>query len=70
MFYRGHLVEYRSEYVKRVLAVYGVTLITSAIVLLLMGKLPLVEEPAVSIKRVVIVSFAGSFAATVVDSLD
>ena len=69
LFYRDNLRLYRGEYVKRVVAVYTITLVTSAIVLLLIGKLPLVDEPAVAIGRTVAVAFAASFAATVVDSL-
>ena len=70
LFYRQHLRVYRREYLKRVATVYGVTLASSALVLVLIGKLPLIEAPAVAISRTVIVAFAGSFAATVVDSLE
>jgi hypothetical protein len=41
----------------------------AAAVLFAIGKLPLVTQTMVAIKRTIIVAFAASFAATVVDSL-
>ena len=70
LFYRKHMRAYRGEFFKRVTAVYTATLSISAMVLLLIGKLPLIHDPEVAIGRTVIVAFAASFAATVVDSLE
>ena len=53
----------------RVFTVYGVTLLVAATTLFAVGKLPLVSETVVAIKRTIIVAFPASFAATVVDSL-
>lgn len=53
----------------RVFTVYGVTLLVAAATLFVVGKLPLVSETMVAIKRTIIVAFPASFAATVVDSL-
>lgn len=53
----------------RVLAVYSLTLVVAAMVLFAIGKLPVVTETLVALKRTVIVAFPASFAATVVDSL-
>jgi len=59
----------QKQVLARVFTVYGVTLIVVSAVLFLIGKLPLLADPLVAFKRVVIVSFAASFAATVVDSI-
>ncbi len=53
----------------RVITVYGLTLLVSTVILLAIDRLPVLSEPIVALKRLVIVSFAASFAATVVDSL-
>ena len=54
---------------KRVLVTYGVTLMVSALILVMIGKLPLFSESATALKRIVLVAFPASFSATVVDSL-
>jgi uncharacterized membrane protein len=53
----------------RVFAIYFVTLASSAMILLALNHLTTVETVSIAIKRVVIVSFPASFAATVVDSM-
>jgi len=55
--------------VNRVVATYLVTLLVSAAVLMMLSKLPLLTEPLVALKRVILVAFPASFSATVVDSL-
>jgi uncharacterized membrane protein len=59
----------QKQLLKRVMSVYGLTLLVAAAVLFGIGKLPLVTETMVAVKRTIIVAFAASFAATVVDSL-
>ena len=68
-FYGGRIEERRREYVKRVLSVYGVTLVISALCLLAIDKLPLLSDPMVALKRTVLTSLPASFVATVVDGL-
>ena len=53
----------------RTLTVYSVTLLTAALTLFAVDKLPLAADALVSFKRTVIVAFPASFAATVVDSI-
>ncbi len=55
--------------VKRVVATYLVTQLVSAAVLMMLAKLPLLSDPLVAFKRVILVAFPASFSATVVDSL-
>jgi len=59
----------QKELIARVFAVYLLTLVVAGAVLFAIGKLPLLTETMVAIKRTIIVAFPASFAATVVDSL-
>ena len=59
----------QKELLARVLTVYGLTLLVSAAVLFALDKLPLFTDTLVAIKRVVIVAFPASFAATVIDTI-
>jgi len=59
----------QKQLLRRVMSVYGLTLLVAAAVLFAIGKLPLMTETMVALKRTIIVAFAASFAATVVDSL-
>ena len=62
---KGHAKDFR----RRVMFAYGLTLLVSAVVLLAVGKFPLLTDPVVALKRAVIVSLPASFSGTVVDSL-
>ena len=53
----------------RVFAVYFVTMAVSGSILLALNQLTTAETVSIAIKRVVIVSFPASFAATVVDGM-
>ena len=69
VFYRDHFKGYEDEFVKRLVSSYLVTLTVSALVLLLVDKFPLIEEPGAAIRRAILVAFPATFSATVVDSL-
>lgn len=51
------------------LTVYFISNLVALIGLLVIDKLPLVEEPMVAINRIILVAFPASFSATIVDSL-
>lgn len=57
------------DFLQRVIAVYAVTILVCAAILMMLGRLPLLTDPSVTIKRTVLVAFPASFSATVVDSL-
>ena len=57
------------ELIARVMTVYLLTLTISTLILFAIDRLPLVTDPLLALKRVVLVSFPAVFAATVVDSL-
>ncbi len=67
--YNADLSEHGGEFVKRVLAIYIITLAVSVLYLAAIDKFPLMTEPLVAIKRAVVVSLPGSFLATFVDKI-
>ncbi len=52
----------------RVLSTYGLTLVIAALLLFGVDRLDFMGSPAVSLKRIILVAFPASFAATAVDS--
>lgn len=68
--YQGNIKFRLLVFLSRTVLVYLVTLFVVFIVLIAMDKLPLLNEPIVALKRIVIVSFPASMGGVVVDSLD
>ena len=68
-FYDGSLQGRATEFTTRVFAVYFIANLVALIGLLVIDKLPLVEEPMVAINRIILVAFPACFSATIVDSL-
>lgn len=67
LFYAQNLLkEYRSEFVKRVVVAYTVTLLIALLLLVLIGMGPF-DDPLLALKRAVLIAFPGSLAATAVD---
>jgi len=58
----------RKVFFQRVAATYGATLLISAILLFGVNRIDLLHEPLVALKRMILVAFPASFAATAVDS--
>lgn len=57
-------------FILRTLLDYGITLCVVFVILVAIDRMPLFQEPAVGLKRMVILSFPASMGAVVVDSLD
>ena len=68
-FYLGSLREHVAKFMGRVVATYLITLVVAVVLLALLQKLPVVDDPATAVKRAFLVAFPGVFSATVVDSL-
>jgi len=68
-FYRGSLSGHVTEYVKRVLAVYVLSLLVVGGLLTLIQKCPWGVDTALAMKRVVIVAFPASMSAAISDML-
>ena len=58
----------RNAFLHRVVATYSLTLLIAALLLFGVDRLDLFQDPAVALKRTILVAFPASFAATVVDS--
>ena len=53
LFYRDHIKGFAGEFVKRVVSSYLLTLAVSVMMLLLVDKLPLLDDPGVAIRRAI-----------------
>lgn len=69
IFYKDHFRGYQWELTKRVVFVYLITFVVSAMILWLLQKLPVMSDPLTALNRTVLVAFPGCFSGTVVDSL-
>ena len=68
-FFEGSLERNTTKFLARIFTVYFVANGVAIFGLLIIDKLPLIEDPLVAINRIVIVAFPASFSATIVDSL-
>ncbi len=69
IFYKDHFRGYQWDLAKRVVFVYLITFVVSAMILWLLQKLPMMSDPLTALNRTVLVAFPGCFSGTVVDSL-
>ncbi len=67
-FYKEYLRQYLFEYVKRVVAIYVISLAVVAVLLTLIQQCPWTTDWVLAIKRVVIVGLPASLSATVSDA--
>jgi uncharacterized membrane protein len=68
-FYRHKLKGHIIEFIKRIVAVYGVSTLSVILILFLIDKFPYETNPVVAFKRVIIIGFPTIFGAIVTDSL-
>ncbi|MGB0524220.1 MAG: DUF2391 family protein [Flammeovirgaceae bacterium] len=54
----------------RILIDYGVTLIVVFIILLALNRMPLIDEPIIALKRIIVLSFPASMGGVIVDGFD
>ena len=59
-----------SIFIFRVIIAYTIAAVVVALVLLCLDKLPLLAEPLVAIKRIIVITMPASMGAIVVDSFD
>lgn len=57
-------------FVLRIVIAYAITALVVGFVLLALDKLPLLDEPLVSLKRIVVIAMPASMGAIIVDSFD
>lgn len=68
-FYRYMLRDHLVDYVKRVVTIYTLSLMVVGLLLTLIDKCPWATDPAVAVKRMVIVAFPASMSAAVTDTV-
>lgn len=68
-FYRDKLRGNVIEFVKRIIAIYIITILSVILVLFLIDKFPIMTTPYIAIKRVIIIGFPSIFGAVITDSL-
>lgn len=69
LLYHEVVPEDRRHFRRRVFAAYTIALLISALMLLSIDRLPLLDDPALALKRTILVAVGVSFGATTADSL-
>ena len=68
-FYRNNLRDHIFSFIKRIVITYALTLFVVSLLLLLIEKFPYETDPVLALKRVVIVAFPATMAASLTDSI-
>ena len=68
--FQGNIKHRLSSFVSRTLIDYSITLIVVFLILLALNRMPLIEEPFIAIKRIIILSFPASMGGVIVDGFD
>ncbi|EJN3800331.1 DUF2391 family protein [Vibrio alginolyticus] len=68
--FQSHIKNRLSIFIFRVVIAYLIAAVVVALVLFCLDKLPLMNEPLVAIKRVIVITMPASMGAIVVDSFD
>ncbi|MCA2413847.1 DUF2391 family protein [Vibrio chemaguriensis] len=68
--FQSHIKNRVSIFIFRVIIAYLIAAVVVALVLFCLDKLPLMNEPLVAIKRVIVITMPASMGAIVVDSFD
>ncbi|EKA4470960.1 hypothetical protein XM70_c11677 [Vibrio parahaemolyticus] len=68
--FQRNIVERKLVFILRIIVAYLMTALVVVLVLFCINKLPLISEPLVALKRVIIISMPASMGAIVVDSFD
>ena len=68
--FQGQIKNRLSHFILRTIIDYGITLIVVFIILIALNRMPIVEEPLIAIKRIIILSFPASMGGVIVDGFD
>ncbi len=68
-FYRVGFRQHIFEYIKRVMAIYGLSLLVVACILTIILQCPWDTDPILALKRVILVGYPASMSAAVTDSI-
>ncbi|MFT6717115.1 MAG: putative membrane protein [Saprospiraceae bacterium] len=58
------------QFISRTFIVYGVTMIVVFLVLFAINRMPILDEPIIALKRIVLISFPASLGGVIVDGFD
>ena len=68
--FQGNIKNRILAFVIRIIITYLITIFVVSIVLLAIGKLPLISDTAIAIKRIIVIAMPASIGGIVVDSFD
>ena len=68
-YYRSHIKSHWTEFIKRVISTYLISIIVVGLILFLIDKAPVGPEWIITLKRIIIISFPASMSAAVADML-
>lgn len=68
--FQGNIKNRLSHFLFRTLIDYGVTFIVVFIILFALNRMPILEEPLIALKRIIILSFPASMGGVIVDGFD
>lgn len=68
--FQGQIKHRLSHFVLRTIIDYSVTFIVVFIILFALNRMPLLEEPLIAFKRIIILSFPASMGGVIVDGFD
>lgn len=68
--FQGQIKHRLSHYIFRIIMDYGVSLIVVFIVLFALNRMPILDDPIIAIKRIIILAFPASMGGVIVDGFD
>jgi len=68
--FSGQINHRLSHFILRTIIDYMITLFVVFIILLAINRMPIISEPIIALKRIIILSFPASMGGVIVDSLD
>lgn len=68
--FQGKVKHRLYHFILRIIVDYGITLIVVFVIMIALNKMPIIDEPIVALKRIILLSFPASMGGVIVDSLD
>jgi Predicted membrane protein len=68
--FQGQIKHRLSHFALRTIIDYGVTFVVVFIILFALNRMPIIEEPLIAFKRIILLSFPASMGGVIVDGFD
>ena len=68
--FAGNINHRISQFLLRTFIVYGVTVVVVFVVLFALNRMPILDDPIIALKRIILVSFPASLGGVIVDGFD